>query len=79
MPPASWVRERRLVLGNRSFRLGFLARAVVPRCDHIMNYLARSSKVRVTLQEKAMARCPLLRRLLGSKADLLRTGPIRRW
>ena len=55
MSPASWVPERRLVLGNRSFRLGFLARAVVPRCDHIMNYLARSSKVRVTLQEKATA------------------------
>ena len=41
--------------GEPFFRLGFLARAVVPRCDHIMNYLARSSTVRVTLQEKATA------------------------
>ena len=28
---------------NRSLRLGFLARVVIPTCRHIMNYWARSS------------------------------------
>ena len=45
MPPVSWETDRpRLMLGNCSFRLRFLARAVVLRCDLIMNYLARSSE-----------------------------------
>ena len=43
--------------GNRSFRLGFLARVVIPIiCSHIMNNLPRSSQsVRYVTEQRAKA------------------------